>query len=147
MSNPRDRTLHEHVHQEHEELRERFASIHRALADPAASPVSVAETLQSLDRHLQEHFDDEEGTGSFFDAVCAQAPRLSQRAEALKQEHAWLGNALRELIECVDQPKSVQWREELEAKFHEFSKSVMQHESKENELLQEAYGDDIGSAD
>ncbi len=147
MTNPRDRTLHDRIRQEHEELRELLGKVRRTLAQRLGSAASVAEMLQSLDGHLQEHFDEEEGLDGFFDEVCSQAPRLSERAEALKQEHAWLSNALRELVECADEPGCDDWWQELERKFHEFSRAVMQHESKENELLQETYGDDIGLAD
>jgi hypothetical protein len=42
---------------------------------------------------------------------------------------------------------SESWWRELNSRFHVFSKELMHHEGEENQLLQEAYQDDIGSKD
>lgn len=156
MPNPSDRTVEERIRQEHEELRELLGKVHRTLARRPHSPTDVLKMLQSLYCQLQLHFDEEE-VGGLFVEICSLAPRLSERAEALRVEHAWLNNRLLELIQCADSGCASDCansdsncddeRLTLEAKFHEFSKELMQHERKENELLMEAYGDDIGASD
>jgi len=93
------------------------------------------------------HFDQEETSG-FFKEIVERAPRLSDRADALIQEHAELRETIRQLVEQARKNrKSSNWWDETEDAFHDFSKRLMRHESEENSLLQEAYGVDIGSQD
>lgn len=146
MPKTNEQGIHERIRQEHDELREMLGKMHRILARRLESGANVAKMLQSLHRHVQTHFDEEEH-GGFFDDVVAQAPRLSDRATEVKHEHAWLNNVMRELIDYADDDLCDDWWQRLETKFHEFSKALMHHENKENELLLEAYDDDIGLGD
>jgi len=146
MSNASEQNIHERIQREHDALRELLGKVHRTLTKRRESVANVSEMLQSLHRHVRTHFDEEE-QGGFFEEIVSQAPRLSTRAETIQGEHARLNNDLLELIVCADDAKSEDWWQNLEAKFHEFSKELMRHESKENELLLEAYSDDIGAAD
>ena len=93
------------------------------------------------------HFAEEE-TAGFFDDVVDRAPRLSDRIDALRTEHQQLLAAIRRLNEVAgDGDGSADWWQRLEAAFHQFSNDLMHHESTENEILLEAYTDDIGAAD
>jgi len=55
--------------------------------------------------------------------------------------------AAQELVHLASNDDGSQWRQRLRAKFHDFGARLMHHETKENELLLEAYGDDIGDKD
>ncbi len=146
MSDSQPADLCERIRQEHEELRELLGSVHRMLAGPLESAAKVVETLKSLQRHVQAHFYEEEN-GGFFDDIVAEAPRMSERAESIKREHTRLSDAMQELVCCAEEVERDDGRQLLEAKFHDFSKELMHHETRENEMLLETYDDDIGSKD
>lgn len=139
--------LAEQIRQEHEELRALLGEIHGMLAKRLEAVASVAETLASLNEHVETHFAEEE-TAGLFDDVVDKAPRLSERIDALRNEHEQLLVAVRRLSEVAnDGDGSDDWWQRLDAAFHEFSRDLMHHESCENEILLEAYTDDIGAAD
>ncbi len=101
----------------------------------------------SLCNQIETHFGEEE-TAGFFDDIVAQAPRLSQQTEHVCDEHGCLLETVRKLAnQANDGDGSTDWWQRLESAFREFSKRLMQHESKENDLLFQAYYDDIGSPD
>lgn len=137
----------EQTRQEHEELRDLLGAVTRALSQRHDTVDRVAELLTTLSEHAQTHFDQEESSG-FFEQVVAKAPRLSDRADALLQEHAALRETLRSLAtQARENRTSPDWWDDMEKGFHDFSKRLMHHESEENAILQEAYGQDIGSQD
>lgn len=141
------RDVFEQTKQEHDELRNLLGEVHRALSKRQDTVDRIAELLTSLGEHAQTHFDREEANG-FFEQVTAQAPRLSERANTLLKEHIALREAIRSLsVRARENRSSPDWWEEIEAEFHAFSKRLMQHESEENAILQDAYGQDIGSQD
>ncbi len=139
--------LFEGIRREHEELRELLGDLHRRLADRLEEVAGVAEMMASLDEHVQTHFNEEE-TAGLFDDVVERAPRLSERIANLRTEHQQLLAAVRELKQAADQGDgSADWWQGLNSAFHSFSKELMHHENTENDILMEAYTDDIGAAD
>lgn len=146
MSNARKLGVHQQIHQEHQELRELLGRVHRTLAKRAESAASVAAMIKALRGHVQTHFDAEEH-GGFFDEVVAEAPRLSEQTEAIKQEHARLSATMRHLVRLADEPMREGWWQQVEQEFHQFSNDLMHHESREINLLLEAYGNDVGAPD
>jgi iron-sulfur cluster repair protein YtfE (RIC family) len=146
MSRHRDANAHERTRREHQELRRRLRAVHRALADPATTVAQLAGHIESLERQLRGHFA-EEVRGGFFDGIVAQAPQLAARTERLRREHDLLLAAAGQLAALAREAPGGQWRELLEAQFHAFSRQLMQHESTENELVQAAYGQDVGAPD
>ena len=139
--------LFEEMLEEHEELRELLGEIHRMLAKRLEAVASVSEMLASFGEHVETHFAEEE-TAGFFDDVVDRAPRLSDRIDALRTEHQQLLATVRRLNEIAgDGDGSADWWQRLEAAFHKFSNELMHHEHTENEILLEAYTDDIGTAD
>ena len=134
------------IEAEHEELRELLGTIHLALADEL-SVAQVTRLLQSLADELQVHFNDEEEQG-FFSQITDQAPRLSNQAEQLCREHDdMLSDVLNMINEARRGDGSATWRKELGDTFHTFSKRLMRHESNESDMLQQAYGEDVGGVD
>jgi hypothetical protein len=76
------------------------------------------------------------------------APRFADRTTLLRDEHAALRADLAGLTARAGEADvSDAWWQELLAGFHEFSKALMQHETKENELLQDVFDEDVGSKD
>ncbi len=143
-SNEQQQQIYEEIRREHEHLREVLGKIRHALNVRMEAATNLAEMMSSLQQHVSVHFHEEE-EGGFFHEVVVQAPRMSNRADALKQEHVGLATAVVELVTIASEENEL--CKSLDTKFHDFSKTLMQHESKENELLLDAYDDDIGAAD
>ncbi|MBC8353181.1 MAG: hemerythrin domain-containing protein [Planctomycetes bacterium] len=139
--------LFEDIRREHEELRELLGEIHRTLANRLAAVASVSAMLVSLGDHIKTHFEEEETTG-LFDNIVDRAPRLSERIDALRTEHQQLLAVVRQLNEVArNGDGSVDWWQRLNTDFHKFSAELMHHETAENDILLEAYTDDIGASD
>ncbi len=147
MTDPLAHEAYDRIRREHEELRELLGSVHRTLTKRLGTVADVSEMFASLCNQIATHFSEEEVAG-FFDEIVAQAPRLSPQTEHLCNEHACLLETARKLADQAnDGDGSDDWWQQLESEFHEFSKQLMQHENKENDLLWQAYHDDIGSPD
>lgn len=144
MTAPIEHQLYEEIRREHEHLRELLGGLHQTLSGRAEAAGTASEMMSSLQQHVQEHFNEEEEGGFFHEVVC-QAPRLSDRTESLKSEHVALAATVAELVEAAENERDLCTA--LERRFHDFSKSLMQHEGKENDLLLDAYELDIGRAD
>lgn len=135
------------IAREHKRLSNHLGNLLRVLAERQRTVVELAVEFEKLKDELVQHFH-EEDEGGFFDGIVEHAPRLSERIEALRQEHDRLLEQLNELQTKVDVPApSPEWWQELERSFHDFSCELMRHEHRENEILQEAYGVDIGAQD
>lgn len=130
---------------EHQQLRELLYSVQQAVA--ARRPdVGVENLVGELARQVAEHFRHEEADGYFVDVIQV-APRLAHQVESLHQQHAQLTeqlDGLRRLAKGVEEES--QW-EELTAALDRFCSAFQSHELGENQLLQQAYTDDIGVDD
>lgn len=144
MTMSKEQQIYDEIRREHEHLRELLGDLHQALIERRESVNNLTGMMTSLQEHVRAHFHEEEECG-FFSEVTAQAPRMSDRADELKNEHVDLGARVVELVTIASEEDEL--CKSLDTKFHDFSKALMQHESKENELLLDAYEDDIGSAD
>ncbi|MFV2066268.1 MAG: hemerythrin domain-containing protein [Pirellulales bacterium] len=118
------------------------------LRGPARRFVEELERLRDL---LAMHFSLEEAFGYFEDPVSA-APRLSCRADALRAEHRELYVMLGEVIDLTEQLQvdgryTAGMADEVFETFQAFSRRFEQHERAENELILEAFDDDIGVGD
>ena len=141
------REVYEEMLREHEELRELLGKANQLTTDCTASVSEVQEAITSLCEHIGNHFEAEE-SGGYFEEAVLQAPRVSERVAALKDQHAQMREQITKMVEFVGsfQGTSDHWKE-LGEHVHRFSVDLMQHENKENELLQEVFTDDIGSKD
>lgn len=144
MTMSKEKQIYDEIRREHEHLRELLGNLHQALIERREAANKLSEMMTSLQEHVRVHFHEEE-EGGFFSEVTAQAPRMSDRADELKNEHVDLGAMVVELVTIANEENEL--CKSLDTKFHDFSRALMQHESKENELLLDAYEDDIGSAD
>ena len=147
MSQAEKHGLFEQIQQDHAELRKVLGEVHQVLSRKQASVDSVAELIKVLTDHIETHFEEEESTG-VFQQISAREPRLTARAEGLRDEHDQLRQTVHSLnLAAQGESGTADWWEKIETAFHDFSKDLMRHEHQENELVQEAYEQDIGAAD
>jgi hypothetical protein len=110
----------------------------------------LADLLARLRDQLALHFTLEEAYGYFEDAIDA-APRLSEQAEILRNQHQSLFAEFCQLVELgeqlVYQEVSEDRVEHVSRKFQRFLAELQLHESREHELILAAFNDDIGCGD
>ena len=137
----------EQIQEEHRHLRELLEAAEQVFQAREASRDAVRDLVRSLQREVLEHFQHEETGGCFSDALEA-APRLSERAEHLLEEHRLMAEEVTEWLQVIDKgEQDAAWWEEVGGRFERFAKRLHAHELAETALLQEAYMDDIGSTD
>jgi iron-sulfur cluster repair protein YtfE (RIC family) len=134
---------------QHQELKALLGRIDRALAERKATIPEVGDLLGQLGDRLVKHFATEEDGGYFAEAL-AHAPQLISKANQLLAQHPKMRAQARQ-ITIETQPPPVggadAWWEETSRRFLAFREELLKHEGRENVLLQEAYGRDIGSHD
>ena len=132
---------------EHECLHQALGEL-RGLLKERHSPKKVARAFAEFAEHVQAHFVHEEAAEGFFDSVVDQAPRLKARADVLIAEHATLSRELTGLLQHAKESvvSDESWSR-LSEEFDLFWRSFCRHERSENDLVQEAFHDDIGSED
>jgi hypothetical protein len=148
--------MSEHTTPNRPAVAEDLARAHRALLDDlrrledAARP-SAEEGLEGLRArlaatraHLAEHFRFEEEDG-YLDAVRQSEPRLERAVEHLAEEHRSLMQTLDALLALARgaAPPEDRLREGL----RQWVKEVRKHEARENDLVQDAFTQDIGTKD
>jgi len=141
---PNRHALFQQIQQDQEELRRLLGEVRQALSQKRAT---VAELAKTLADQLHAHFDEEEATG-IFSEVASRAPRLADRAGALRGEHERLRQAVLAFSQAAQGGDGgADWWEQLERAFRDFSQDLMRHEHEENELVQVAYDQDLGAGD
>ena len=100
--------------------------------------------LTALRRELKEHFVLEERVG-FLAAATEAAPRLSRRANRLSREHADMNAAVARILEDLlsSQKLPERWAALVES-FARFSETLLAHEQAEEEIVREAFMEDLG---
>ncbi|MGD9636226.1 MAG: hemerythrin domain-containing protein [Pirellulales bacterium] len=140
-------TVYERTHLEHEQLRERIKFLHQRFDARSATPDEIVRLLGELRAALGTHFNNEECEG-FFEQIVTQAPQLSRQALKLTHEHVDMLERLDAIVRAAEiSAADGVFPDDLAARFHEFAKTLMHHESEENGMLQSAYQDDIGTKD
>ena len=133
--------------EEHEQLEVALGELQERLAQRRDASAAIA-TLNRLGEYVRLHFAHEEQNDGFFDSVVDQAPRLQSRAAALIDEHAVLDKALTEIQQlAANAAADEDWWRELNLRFAAFWDLFCHHERAEIDLVQEAFHDDIGTAD
>ncbi|TWT74547.1 Hemerythrin HHE cation binding domain protein [Posidoniimonas polymericola] len=135
------------IQSEHEELLSLLRSLKRRLDGPAWGDQMVASLLDSLREHLDTHFTYEESEDGF-DHLARRAPWTSDRIDALVAEHRRLMASACDLASRARSgPRTVPVWQELQNGFERLHDDLVAHESKEHDLLQEVYTQDIGDKD
>jgi hypothetical protein len=111
---------------------------------------SLLEQLERLRDQLALHFALEEAYG-YFDDPAEVRVDVGERADKLRQEHRGLFQDVTEIVEKGEElyhagetAAMVVW---LAPRFLEFDAALRLHESRENELIMDAYDSDIGVGD
>ncbi len=106
--------------------------------------------LTRLRDQLTTHFSLEEAFG-YLDGSIGIAPRLSDRADRLRLEHAELAERIAALVDFAwtlnDRQRLKQGFRRVVREFDGFHAQLRSHERKEQMLILQAYGDDIGCGD
>lgn len=134
----------------HSELWQLLATVRRICANPWTARVTSRNFLRMLEQlrdQLALQFALEEAYGYFEDPL-EVAPRLCHLAKTLRDEHQQLYLAVCDIFE---QANAIQKRvvtpvmlEQIERLFCPFDHQLRLHEAHENELIQQAYDDDLG---
>jgi hypothetical protein len=151
------RELLKRFHEEHDELHGMLRSLRKCVRDAAASAAEGAEgtrarseaasLLGELEQRLPHHFATEERAGFLSEAV-DQAPRLSRRADELRAECAQLAEGLASLhTRMRSAGRATRRWQELDAECRRFAEAYHDHESRENQLIHEAWAEDVGAVD
>ncbi|MDH3626683.1 MAG: hemerythrin domain-containing protein [Acidobacteriota bacterium] len=108
----------------------------------------LLEHLPGLARTLREHFVTEE-QGPLYADLPTRRPRIASRVEALKLEHPGMLVEIDQIIDATGGLREAELYElrELNARIQLFVARLRRHEAAENELIFEAYWDDIGVGD
>jgi hypothetical protein len=113
-------------------------------------PRRVVETLSELRDQLALHFSLEEAYGYFEDAVDV-APRLSERAAELRSQHAVMFVALCQIVDEAERwlyhEAQGEVRRLVVQRFDKFRREFREHESREAELILDAWSSDVGVGD
>lgn len=132
------------IETEHEHLRGLLDRTSQCLIEPPTSRDRLVSVLGELLATIQEHFQHEEDGGYFTDLI-EVSPNLNGRAEALCHEHVEMYAQLDTLRRHVAE-QSIAWSD-LRRDFTVFLGRFQTHETAENDMLQEAYCNDLGSKD
>lgn len=100
--------------------------------------------LGEVRAHVLQHFSSEED-GGWFDHIKRDQPRLAKAVQALVDEHIRLREALETIDLACRTASSID--ESIRERVKAFVATMRQHESREDDLIQEAYNRDIGPAD
>ena len=118
--------------------------------EDAARPTSVKglaklrTRLRATRNHITAHFRFEEQEG-YMDAVRKREPRLERTVRQLVQEHGQLAASLEALVRGAETATRLEDR--LCKEVHAWVARVRGHERRENELVQNTFGLDIGAED
>ena len=116
--------------------------------DPAGWISDLKQRLTRLTAALDEHFTGEEA-GPMFRDLPIRHPRLAGPLKQLEDEHKEMRvdlQSVRDKAEELDQPEVFELRE-LNARVQLFVARLRRHEAAENELVIQAYWDEVGVGD
>jgi hypothetical protein len=109
-----------------------------------ADMVQLGLQLGAVLARVKEHFRIEEGSG-FLESLGEQQPRLGHAVQELLAEHCGLIDSLIQLIEKSKAVSSLD--ASIRKDIGEWITHIRQHESHEEDLIQEAYNHDLGAVD
>ena len=141
------------IKDDHHELRQLMHHTQAMLERPSWMTTEydrLVDLLSKLRDQLAMHFSLEEAFGYFEDAI-SSAPHLSKRADFLRGQHAGLYSQVCQLAERAEgllygEP-TLAAVADLANGYRRFSTQFAEHESRECELILEAFHSDIGAGD
>ena len=125
------------LHDAHTVLLRDLQELEKAVASGSGEgPVELTGRLERLRTHLIEHFQFEE-EGGYMAPVLKEEPRLGPVIQELLAEHGKMERILDALILEVGGTRSIQ--DAFREKVRTWVAQVRRHETRENNLVQEAY--------
>jgi hemerythrin-like domain-containing protein len=124
------------------------ACLDRRPDDPVRWVTELTDQLSGLTGALGRHFEREEA-GPIFRTLPTRHPRLAQSLADLEAEHSVMLLELRDVVstaEALESPELFEVRE-LNARVQLFVARIRRHEAAENELVVQAYWDEVGVGD
>lgn len=121
------------------------AAAHTTPGEAAAHDrVALAEDVRTLMGNLRAHFSEEEQS-ELYNGFSEEFPRYAETLDRLQKEH---DEVMGELEAVLGQLKgnSVEARA-ISERFAKTIAALENHEAKENEILQQAYNEDLGGPD
>lgn len=140
-SGPYGRILEDHL-----ALKALLQQIETALTGKTATIAEVSDLLARLGDDLVKHFALEEDGGYFSEAVL-RAPQLLSKANELMAQHPKMCTLARDLVDLGPAQQGDQWWQETRQRFQAFKTELLKHERREDQLLLEAYTQDLGAHD
>jgi hypothetical protein len=112
--------------------------------DDVGARIEMLRILRELESQLSAHFEYEEAGGYLAEAL-AVAPRLTRRAQRLRGEHSWFSERLVALARRAREAGESRgsWAA-LATGVRRFTCTLRHHELEENQLIQDAFMDDLG---
>jgi hemerythrin-like domain-containing protein len=136
MSTP-ERLFADALRDAHTALLRDLQELEKAVSSTASEgPAELGTRLGKVRTHLADHFRFEE-EGGYMAPVLKEEPRLSAQIQELLAEHSQMAQALETIIEEVGRGPTVQ--DVSRQKIHAWVGKVRHHETRENDLVQEAY--------
>jgi hemerythrin-like domain-containing protein len=109
-----------------------------------AGPSELESRLAATQAHITEHFRFEE-EGGYMDALRKDQPHLERAILQLAAEHRELAQAVAALLEQARAVRDLDGK--VRDAVREWIARVRRHETRENQLVQDAFNRDIGSDD
>jgi hypothetical protein len=109
-----------------------------------AGPSELETRLAATQAHITAHFRFEEEDG-YMDALLKCQPHLERAIRQLAEEHRELAQTLAALLERARAVRDLDGK--VREAVREWIARVHRHETRENQLVQEAFNRDIGSDD
>jgi hypothetical protein len=129
----------------HAALLEDLRRLEAAINAPSGKDASeLAAGLTATRKHIQAHFRFEEDNG-YLDAVRQREPRLERAIDQLANEHRCLSQGLDALITTTQ--SAAHMTDALRDGVRGWIEQVRQHETREDELVQDAFNLDINAED
>jgi chromosome segregation ATPase len=100
--------------------------------------------LRATHAHLTDHFRFEEANG-YMETVRKREPRLERTIQQLAEEHHQLAKSLDALIKEAETASNL--GDKLRGEVRGWIERVRRHEARETDLVQNAFGLDIGAED
>lgn len=132
---------------EHKNLRALLRELEQHLQQPAGSGAwleNLRQALFGLVDLCSEHFKLEEQTGLHVE-LREQSPRLASRLEKLLSDHGRILEGLRQLVaDLPTESMAPSDTEPLKERILGVMETVREHERAENEVMMDAYWEDLG---
>jgi len=154
MPMSRDRELARAIAREHTEVHRRVDEVQReverlgAESGPAHTPGGLHTLLASLAEHLQQHFELEE-RGGFLGGHGAQHTGTQRVVDDLVAQHRDFESRIATLLDGAERADTSQTSlsDAFVEGLQQFITDLLAHEHRENELIQELIGRDVGTGD